>query len=112
MKLITAVLRPHAVQDSVAALQTLGITGGTFTEVSGFGHQKGHAEIYRGAEYDITLVPKARLDIVVVDDDVDAVVKALEATARTGRIGDGKIWVVDVGELIRVRTGERGEAAI
>ncbi|MXG89211.1 P-II family nitrogen regulator [Nocardioides flavescens] len=112
MKLVTAILRPHVVGDVVAALQSVGVSGGTFTEVSGFGHQKGHTEVYRAAEYDIVLVPKARLEVVVDDADVDAVFKALEGTVRTGRIGDGKVWVVEVGDVMRLRTGERGAAAV
>lgn len=112
MKLLTAVLRPHVVADVIEALQTMGVTGGTASEVSGFGAQKGHNEIYRGAEYQVSLVPKVRLEIVLPDEDVEDVVTAIAKVANTGRIGDGKVWVVAVDEVLRVRTGQRGDAAI
>ncbi|MFT4288574.1 P-II family nitrogen regulator [Nocardioides sp.] len=112
MKLLVAILRPYVIADVVEALQTLGISGGTASEVSGFGAQKGHSEIYRGAEYQVTLVPKVRLEIVLSADDVEPVVSAIDAIANTGKVGDGKIWVLSVDEVIRVRTGDRGLAAI
>lgn len=112
MRLVTAVVRAHVVQDVIDALQTLGLPGGTVTEVSGYGAQKGHGEIYRGAEYDVVLVPKVRLELLVDDADVEAALATVLKTARTGRIGDGKVWVTEVLEVVRVRTGERGPAAI
>jgi nitrogen regulatory protein P-II 1 len=112
MKLVTAVIKPHKWEEVREALETFGVTGMTVSEVSGYGRQKGHTEVYRGAEYDIALVPKIRIENVVDDsdvaDDTDIVVKA----AQTGRIGDGKVWVSSIDSVIRVRTGERDEAAI
>ena len=112
MKLVTAVIKPHKWEDVRAALEGLGVTGMTVTEVSGYGRQKGHTEVYRGAEYDISLVPKVRIDIVVESEEADAVVDALVRTARTGRIGDGKVWVTPVESVVRVRTGDQDESAL
>jgi nitrogen regulatory protein P-II 1 len=112
MKLVTAVIKPHKWEDVRAALETVGVTGMTVSEVSGYGRQKGHTEVYRGAEYDIALVPKIRLEIVVDDQDVDAVCDAIVTAAQTGQIGDGKVWVAPVESVIRVRTGDRNELAI
>ena len=112
MKLVTAVIKPHKWEDVRAALEALGVTGMTVSEVSGYGRQKGHTEVYRGAEYDIALVPKLRVEIVVDDDDADDVVRTVCTTAQTGRIGDGKVWVTPVESVVRVRTGEQDEAAI
>jgi nitrogen regulatory protein P-II 1 len=112
MKLVTAVIKPHKWEDVRAALETVGITGKTVSEVSGYGRQKGHTEVYRGAEYDIALVPKIRLEIVVDDQDVDAVSDAIVSAAQTGQIGDGKVWVAPVESVVRVRTGDRNELAI
>jgi nitrogen regulatory protein P-II 1 len=112
MKLVTAVIKPHKWEDTRAALETVGVTGMTVSEVSGYGRQKGHTEVYRGAEYDIALVPKIRIEIVVDDADAGAVVDTIVATAQTGRIGDGKVWVAPVESVVRVRTGDRDEAAI
>jgi nitrogen regulatory protein P-II 1 len=112
MKLVTAVIKPHKWEDVRAALETVGITGMTVSEVSGYGRQKGHTEVYRGAEYDIALVPKIRLEIVVDDADVDSVTDAIVRAAQTGRIGDGKVWVAPVEAVVRVRTGDRDELAI
>jgi len=112
MKLVTAVIKPHKWEDTRAALETVGVTGMTVSEVSGYGRQKGHTEVYRGAEYDIALVPKIRVEIVVNDEDADAVVNAVVGSAATGRIGDGKVWVVPVESVVRVRTGDRDDAAI
>ena len=112
MKLVTAVIKPHKWEDTRVALETVGVTGMTVSEVSGYGRQKGHTEVYRGAEYDIALVPKIRLEIVVNDEDVQVVVDAIVRTAATGRIGDGKVWVVPVESVVRVRTGDRDDAAI
>ena len=112
MKLITAVIRPHRWENVREALETLGVSGMTLTEVSGYGRQKGHTEVYRGAEYDVNLVPKVRVEIVTEDPDVDQVVEAIRNAAATGKIGDGKIWVSPVESVHRVRTGESGAAAI
>jgi nitrogen regulatory protein P-II 1 len=112
MKLVTAVIKPHKWEDVRVALETAGVNGMTVSEVSGYGRQKGHKEVYRGAEYDVTLVPKLRLEILVADGDVDALVEAILATAATGQIGDGKIWVSPVDSVVRVRTGDRDEAAL
>ena len=111
MKIVTAVIKPHKWEDVRAALEGVGITGMTVSEVSGYGRQKGHTEVYRGAEYDVALVPKIRIEVVVDDADVEAVTGAVERGAQTGRIGDGKVWVSPVDSVVRVRTGERdGEA--
>jgi nitrogen regulatory protein P-II 1 len=112
MKLITAVIKPHRWEDVREALETFGVTGMTVSEVSGYGRQKGHTEVYRGAEYDIALVPKIRIEIVVDDADAAAVVDAICKAAQTGKIGDGKVWVASVDSVVRVRTGDRDEAAI
>ena len=112
MKLVTAVIKPHKWEDTRAALESVGITGMTVSEVSGYGRQKGHTEVYRGAEYDIALVPKIRVEIVTADADVDAVVDAILGSAQTGRIGDGKVWVAPVERLVRVRTGDQDQAAL
>src|SRR5687768_7512622 len=107
MKLVTAVIKPHRWEDVRVALEAVGVTGMTVSEVSGYGRQKGHTEVYRGAEYDIGLVPKVRVEIVVEEVDADAVVDAIVRAAHTGRIGDGKVWVVPVDRVVRVRTGDR-----
>jgi nitrogen regulatory protein P-II 1 len=112
MKLVTAVIKPHKWEDVRQALETSGVTGMTVSEVSGYGRQKGHTEVYRGAEYDISLVPKVRIEIVVDDADADAIVTTIVSAAQTGRIGDGKVWVSPVESVVRVRTGDRDEAAI
>ena len=112
MKLVTAVIKPHKWEDVREALETFGVTGMTVSEVSGYGRQKGHTEVYRGAEYDIALVPKIRIEIVVDDADAAAVVEAICGAAQTGRIGDGKVWVAPVESVVRVRTGDRDEGAI
>jgi nitrogen regulatory protein P-II 1 len=112
MKLVTAVVKPHKWEDVRAALEMIGVTGMTVSEVSGYGRQKGHTEVYRGAEYDIALVPKIRIEIVVDDQDVDAVSDAIVRAAQTGRIGDGKVWITPVEAVVRVRTGDRDELAI
>jgi nitrogen regulatory protein P-II 1 len=112
MKLVTAVIKPHKWEDVREALETFGVTGMTVSEVSGYGRQKGHTEVYRGAEYDIALVPKIRLEILVTDEDVATVVDAIVRTAATGRIGDGKVWVTPVESVVRVRTGDRDDAAL
>ena len=112
MKLVTAVIKPHKWEDVRVALEAFGVTGMTVSEVSGYGRQKGHTEVYRGAEYDIALVPKVRVEIVLDDEDVDEVVNVVAKAASTGRIGDGKVWVTPVDTIVRVRTGDRDEAAV
>ena len=112
MKLVTAVIKPHRWDDVRSALEMVGVTGMTVSEVSGYGRQKGHTEVYRGAEYDIALVPKIRIEIVVDDNDAEDVLGIVVKTAQTGRIGDGKVWVQPVESVVRVRTGERDEAAL
>ena len=112
MKLVTAIIKPFKLDDVKDALKAAGITGITVEEVRGFGRQGGHTETYRGAEYKIDFVPKVCLSIIVEDDTVDSVVDAIVASAATGKIGDGKIWVSPVERLVRVRTGEEGSDAI
>ncbi|MGL5823454.1 MAG: P-II family nitrogen regulator [Nocardioides sp.] len=112
MKLVTAVIKPHKWEDVREALETFGVTGMTVSEVSGYGRQKGHTEVYRGAEYDIALVPKIRVEIVVDSGDVEDVVGIIAKSAHTGRIGDGKVWVSTIESVVRVRTGDRDAAAI
>ncbi|MBZ5733157.1 P-II family nitrogen regulator [Nocardioides sp. TRM66260-LWL] len=112
MKLVTAVIKPHKWEEVRVALEAVGVSGMTVSEVSGYGRQKGHTEVYRGAEYEISLVPKIRLEIVVAEDDVDAVVDTIVRSAASGRIGDGKVWVTPVETVIRVRTGDRDDAAV
>lgn len=112
MKLVTAIIKPHRIDDVKEALEAFGITGMTVSEASGYGRQRGHSEVYRGAEYTVDFVPKIRLEVLVEDVDVPSVVSAVVAAARTGRIGDGKVWVVPVEDVVRVRTGEKGVEAI
>lgn len=112
MKLVTAVIKPHKWEDVREALETFGVAGMTVSEVSGYGRQKGHTEVYRGAEYDIALVPKIRIEIVVEDTDAGDIVDIIVKTAQTGRIGDGKVWVMPVDSVVRVRTGDKDEAAL
>jgi nitrogen regulatory protein P-II 1 len=112
MKLITAVVKPHVLDQVKKALQSSGIEGMTMSEASGYGRQRGHTEVYRGAEYTVDLVPKIRIEVVVEDGDAAHTVDVIVAAARTGRIGDGKVWVVPVESVIRVRTGERGGEAL
>jgi nitrogen regulatory protein P-II 1 len=112
MKKIEAVIKPFKTDDVREALGEAGITGMTVSEVKGFGRQKGHTELYRGAEYQIDFLPKVKLEIVVADDRVDAAVEAIESAAKTGKIGDGKIFVYPVESAVRIRTGERDEDAI
>src|SRR5580658_1431425 len=108
MKLVTAVIKPFKLDEVKDALKAIGIRGLTMSEVQGFGRQGGHTETYRGAEYQIDLVPKIRIEVIVDDDEVDRVFDAIVESARTGRIGDGKVWVVPIDEVARIRTGERG----
>lgn len=112
MKLITAVVKPFKLDDIKSSLQALGVKGMTVSEASGFGRQKGHTEVYRGAEYTVDLVPKVRLEVIVDDADVESVLDAIVKSANTGSIGDGKVWVSPIDQIIRVRTGERGSEAI
>jgi nitrogen regulatory protein PII len=112
MKLVTAVIKPFKLEDVKAALEVLGVQGLTVSEVQGFGRQRGHTEVYRGAEYTVDLVPKVRIDVLVDDLDADKVVDAVVEAARTGKIGDGKVWVTAVETLLRVRTGERDADAV
>jgi len=112
MKLVTAIVRPHVVDDVRDTLSRLGVTGLTATEVKGFGRQKGHTEMYRGAEYSIDFVPKAKLEVVVNDEQLDTVVEAVKSAARSGQIGDGKIFVSDIQQAVRIRTGEMGSDAL
>ncbi len=112
MKLITAVIKPHKLEDVRAALETFGVTGMTVTEASGYGRQKGHTEVYRGAEYDISLIPKVRLEVLVEDDEAEDIVGVIVKSAQTGRIGDGKVWVSPVETVVRVRTGDRDSDAV
>ncbi len=112
MKLVTAIVRPHVVDEVRDTLSRLGVTGLTATEVKGFGRQKGHTEMYRGAEYSIDFVPKAKLELVINDEKLDAVVEAVKSAARSGQIGDGKIFVSDIEQAVRIRTGEMGSDAL
>ena len=110
--MVTAVIKPFKLDDVKEALTELGVIGMTVTEVRGFGRQKGHTELYRGSEYTIDFLPKVKIELVVADQIVDKVVAAIAAAARTGSIGDGKVFVMPMGEAIRIRTGEKGESAI
>ena len=112
MKLITAIVKPFKVDEIREALSDLGIQGMTLTEVKGFGRQKGHTELYRGAEYAVDFLPKIRIELAIPDEQLQSVLEAIQSSARTGRIGDGKIFVLDVEQAVRVRTGETGEDAI
>jgi nitrogen regulatory protein P-II 1 len=112
VKLITAIVQPFTVVDIRKAVDEAGVHGMTFSEAQGFGRQKGHTEVYRGAEYQVDFIPKGRVDIVVEDEHVEPVVAAIIGAARTGKIGDGKVWVTPVESVVRVRTGERGSEAL
>ena len=112
MQLITAVIKPFKLDDVKDALAELGVQGMTVSEVQGFGRQGGHSETYRGTEYKVLFTPKTRVEVVVEDSQVDAMVAAIVPAARTEKIGDGKVWVTDVGSLVRIRTGERGADAV
>ena len=112
MKLISAVVKPHKWEDVRQALESVGVSGMTVSEVSGYGRQKGHTEVYRGAEYDIAMVPKVRIEIVADDQDVETIVETITRAAQTGKVGDGKIWVTPVESVVRVRTGDTGPAAV
>lgn len=112
MKLVTAIIQPHRVDEVRAALEVAGVKGVTVSEAAGYGRQKGHTEVYRGAEYTVDLVPKTRLEILVDDADAARVTEAIVAGAQTGKIGDGKVWTVPVEDVARVRTGEHGAEAL
>ena len=112
MKLVTAIIKPFKLEDVRDTLTKLGVAGLTVSEVKGFGRQKGHTEIYRGAEYTVNFLPKVKIEIVVPDDRVDKIVEAIAAAAKTGQIGDGKIFVVDVDHALRIRTGETDTDAL
>jgi nitrogen regulatory protein P-II 1 len=112
MKLVTGVIQPHRLDDVKSALEAAGVRGMTVSEASGYGRQKGHTEVYRGAEYTVDLVPKVRIEVLVTDADVTAVTDAIVGAAQTGKIGDGKVWVVTVDDVARVRTGEHGDSAL
>ena len=112
MILVTAIVKPFALSDIRAALERLGVLGMTVSEVQGYGRQKGHTEVYRGAEYTVDFVPKVRVEVVVDDESAGKVVDAVVEAARTGKIGDGKVWTTRVEQIVRVRTGERGTDAL
>jgi len=112
MKLITAIVKPAKVDDIKVALQAAGIAGMTVSETRGFGRQKGHTEIYRGAEYTVDFIPKVRIEVLVEDGEAQSIIEVIVNTASTGSIGDGKLWVTNVEQVIRIRTGERGGDAL
>jgi nitrogen regulatory protein P-II 1 len=112
MKLITAIVKPHRIEEVKEALRDIGVNGLTMTDVEGFGRQRGHTEVYRGAEYQVDFVPKVKVEVLVDEDNAQGVIDAIEKAARTGKIGDGKIWVTEAEQVIRIRTGERGPDAL
>jgi nitrogen regulatory protein P-II 1 len=112
MKLVTAVIQPHRLDDVKAALESAGVRGMTVSEASGYGRQRGHTEVYRGAEYTVDLVPKVRVEVLIGDDDAATVVNVIVSAAQTGKIGDGKVWIIPVEDVARVRTGEHGPEAL
>ncbi|SNT06544.1 nitrogen regulatory protein P-II family [Micrococcales bacterium KH10] len=112
MKLVTGIIQPHRLDDVKSALEAAGIRGMTVSEASGYGRQKGHTEVYRGAEYTVDLVPKVRVEVLVDSDDASAVTEVIVKAAQTGKIGDGKVWTTSIDDVARVRTGERGEQAL
>ena len=112
MKLITAIVKPFTLDDVKSAVEQAGVLGLTLSEVQGYGRQKGHTEVYRGAEYQVDFIPNAKVEVVVPDESVDAIVAAIVGAARTGKIGDGKVWVTPIETVIRVRTGDRDAEAI
>jgi nitrogen regulatory protein P-II 1 len=112
MKLITAIIKPHQLDEVKEALEAFGVAGMTISEASGYGRQRGHSEVYRGAEYTVDFVPKVRVEVLVDDIDATSVADVILKAAQTGRIGDGKIWTIPVEDVVRVRTGERGVDAL
>ncbi|WP_432485405.1 P-II family nitrogen regulator [Kineococcus esterisolvens] len=112
MKLLTAIIKPHKLDDVKSALESYGVQGLTISEASGYGRQRGHTEVYRGAEYTVDMVPKVRVEVLVDDVDIHDVVEVVVKSAQTGRIGDGKVWTQDVEDVVRVRTGEHGPDAL
>ena len=112
MKQLTAIIKPFKLDDVREALSEIGVQGMTVTEVKGFGRQKGHTELYRGAEYKVDFVPKVKLDVAITDDRLDQVIEAITKAANTGKIGDGKIFVLELTDVVRIRTGEKGNEAI
>jgi nitrogen regulatory protein P-II 1 len=112
MKVVIAVVKPHKLDEVKEALRDVGVSGLTTTDVEGFGRQRGHTEVYRGAEYQVDFVPKVKVEILLADDQVQGVVDAVTKAARTGKIGDGKIWVMPVEQVVRIRTGEMGPDAL
>ena len=112
MKLVTAIVKPFVLEDVKGALEQIGVLGMTVSEVQGYGRQKGHTEVYRGAEYEVALLPKVRVEVVVDDPDAEDVVEIIVKSAQTGKIGDGKVWVAPIDSVVRVRTGERDSSAL
>jgi len=112
MKLVTAIIKPFKLDDVRETLSEIGIQGMTVTEVKGFGRQKGHTELYRGAEYVVDFLPKIKLDVAVADDQTEKVIEAISKSANTGKIGDGKVFVLNLDQAVRIRTGETGEEAL
>ena len=112
MKLVTGIIQPHRLDEVKAALEAAGVRGMTVSEASGYGRQRGHTEVYRGAEYQVDLIPKVRVEVLVADEDAVAVTEAIVGAAQSGKIGDGKVWTVPVEDVARVRTGEHGPNAL
>lgn len=112
MRLITAIIKPFKLEDVKLALEAVGVRGLTVSEASGYGQQRGHTEVYRGAEFTVDLVPKVRVEVLADDADAESVIETIITAAQTGSVGDGKVWSIDVDQVVRVRTGERGSAAI
>lgn len=112
MKLVTGIIQPHRLDDVKSALEAAGVRGMTVSEASGYGRQKGHTEVYRGAEYTVDLVPKVRIEVLVNDEDAATVTEVIVGAAQTGKIGDGKVWTIPVDDVTRVRTGEHGVDAL
>jgi len=112
MKLVTAIIKPYKLDDVRKALSDIGVQGLTVTEVRGFGRQRGHTEVYRGAEYEVSFVPKTRIEVAIPDSLLDQVIDAIIQTARTGKVGDGKVFVTELVQVVRIRTGEKNETAI
>jgi nitrogen regulatory protein P-II 1 len=112
VKLVTAIVKPHRIDEVKESLRGLGVHGLTTTDVEGFGRQRGHTEVYRGAEYQVDFVPKVKIEVLVSDAEVEPVVDAIVTSARTGKIGDGKLWVTEAEQVIRIRTGEMGPDAV